>query len=66
MTVTRVDRLGSEDLVHGAVDGGVLVARFDPRTGPRVGNAAELAVEVGALQTFDPVTERAVWHGRGP
>ena len=64
VTVTRVDRLGSEDLVHGAVGGAVLVARFDAHTGPPAGSTVELAVEVRWLQAFDPVSERALWHGR--
>jgi multiple sugar transport system ATP-binding protein len=36
--------------------GAILVGRFDPRSGARVGGAVEAAVDTSALHFFDPAT----------
>lgn len=64
-TVTRVERLGSEDLVTVDLGGQHLTARFPPRSGPPPGTPTELALDVADLPAFDPTTGTAIWHGRG-
>lgn len=64
-TVTRVERMGHADIVGVRVEGSELSALYPPYAGPRGGAPVELAVDTAGVQIFDPVTEAAIWHGRG-
>ncbi len=63
-TVERVEHLGSEDLVYLDLGRDQICARFAPHSAPARGATAEVVVEVAELQVFDPLTDRAIWHGR--
>jgi multiple sugar transport system ATP-binding protein len=66
----RVERLGARVLVscpldppHGEKDdGAVLTAQFPHTSTVRGGDPVRLAVDVGALSFFDPLTGRALWN----
>jgi multiple sugar transport system ATP-binding protein len=76
-TVTQVEMLGSEAIVHLAfdapmVDGGdpdaladvgiqAAVGRFDPRTAARAGAPITVATDASAFHFFDPETRNSIW-----
>jgi len=76
-TVTLVEALGSEIMVHFQLDAKVIdsgdpdaqsdvvdghaVARFDPRSRAKIGDEIELTVTTANLHFFDPETRLAIW-----
>ena len=64
-TVTLVEELGAEAFVHLRVEtdagsdikaAGHVIARFEPRTAPAIGQLVPLRIKEGAMLFFDPVT----------
>jgi multiple sugar transport system ATP-binding protein len=63
--VDVVEPLGAEVYAHLSIEAGDLVARFNPRRTPRVGDVIEVMIAPESLHLFDPATEASLWNG-GP
>ncbi len=56
--VEVVEPLGHEVIVHARIGDSLLVAKVDPHSAPRPGEAVDLVIELDVLHLFDPGTER--------
>jgi multiple sugar transport system ATP-binding protein len=60
------EALGSEVLVHFAVDDSTFIARVHPQTAARVGDTLQLVLDTTRLHFFDPASGAAIYgEGRG-
>ena len=63
VTVDLAEPLGAETIAHfEAVPGVPFTARLSPRTSVRAGRPVKLAVDVGRLHLFDPISGRSLRH----
>jgi multiple sugar transport system ATP-binding protein len=60
---TLREALGSEVLVHFAVDDGTFIARVHPLTAVRVGEPLQLVVNTARLHFFEPASGAAIYGG---
>ena len=63
--VSVVEPLGSEVYVHLQTEGPELVARFDARGAPAVGDVIDVAIAADRIHLFDPVSEASLTNQPG-
>jgi multiple sugar transport system ATP-binding protein len=62
-SVDVVEALGAEVYVHLKLEAGELVARFDPRRAPHVGEMIDVRLSAESLHLFDPESGISLWNG---